>query len=974
MKDLRLILPLFLLIVLLFALTGCDGISPVIPEPGATEADVSGQILMPLICCLPLPQDSMNKQNTDISCVDCDETELWGEVANAVVELRSAEKGKCNKVLDSTFTDVSGYYEFNDVEPGLYIVTAYCSEQENDGYFLKDVVEKVSEETIDAGIPDCDSTALALVIEKINGCYNDWYECFNQYTQIYQLVTKIADAIGEVDIPAIESHEDFGVYTVTTTPPCCDADTNDLVDLICQWDCCLAPGVTENGGEEDEDNPAISIDKVLTSADPDPAEKGSLLTYTVTVTNIGDVTLNNVTVNDPMLDPSLQSCPTLAVGATCVLVGTYTVTQADVDAGEINNTATGDSDETDSVQDSETVLINQNPAIEVTKEADVVDSAGIGDTITYSYEVTNTGNVTLTNVTAVDNLLGAVTLSATELAPGDSATGSLQHVVIEGDLPGPIDNRVDAEGTAPDSSTVTDSASESVDLESTPAISIDKVLTSADPDPAEKGSLLTYTVTVTNIGDVTLNNVTVNDPMLDPSLQSCPTLAVGATCVLVGTYTVTQADVDAGEINNTATGDSDETDSVQDSETVLINQNPAIEVTKEADVVDSAGIGDTITYSYEVTNTGNVTLTNVTAVDNLLGAVTLSATELAPGDSATGSLQHVVIEGDLPGPIDNRVDAEGTAPDSSTVTDSASESVDLESISLTIKKIAGGASCGVYDTPYPGTDWEFTITGPNAFSDSFTLGNNGEKVYPGLAPGSYIITETQTWGYNCAADVSGATSVTGQNPVTIEIADKADVTAIFTNTWGFDESGQQHLLVSKNDIPIELQNLVENHTDEGVLATIRITQVAGNSANYPIPYFKINLKTHSENYSLSNVDGWCITKNLSINQGKDYKVIVFPATTTIEDKIENIWGIFDKDDIGTGDYRTVDHVQKAIWKFTDEGSLTGKALNLYNYGLNNPNSNAEGIIIIPVENCGEDKASGASILSREIGISVDKNR
>ena len=49
--------------------------------------------------------------------------------------------------------------------------------------------------------------------------------------------------------------------------------------------------------------------------------------------------------------PASNTCASVAVGDTCVLVGTYTVTQADVDAGEMVNTATADSDETDPVTD-----------------------------------------------------------------------------------------------------------------------------------------------------------------------------------------------------------------------------------------------------------------------------------------------------------------------------------------------------------------------------------------------------------------------------------------------------------------------------------------------------------------------------------------------------------------------------------------------------------------------------------------------
>jgi hypothetical protein len=238
MKDLRVFLPVFLLILIVFLLTGCGGF---VPSPGATDEDVttiSGQIKMPLICCDTLSEtaEGISRETT------CDESELWNPTAGAIVELKSAEKGKCNKVIDEATADDTGYYLFEDVQPGLYIITAKCPVTGNEGFLLKDVAEKFSGVALDAGIPDCTSTALALVIEKINNCYNDWYQCFGKLTasKIYNKVEDIADAIGTVDIPAIKTHADFGNY--------CEGGDEDLVDLICAWSCCGGPGATGGGG------------------------------------------------------------------------------------------------------------------------------------------------------------------------------------------------------------------------------------------------------------------------------------------------------------------------------------------------------------------------------------------------------------------------------------------------------------------------------------------------------------------------------------------------------------------------------------------------------------------------------------------------------------------------------------------------------------------------------------------------------
>src|SRR4029079_4926783 len=73
--------------------------------------------------------------------------------------------------------------------------------------------------------------------------------------------------------------------------------------------------------------------------------QGDEITYTVTVLNDGNVTLTDVTVDDPLCTPDFQSGDTgndqiLGVGELWTYTCTYAVTQDDVDSGAIVNTAT----------------------------------------------------------------------------------------------------------------------------------------------------------------------------------------------------------------------------------------------------------------------------------------------------------------------------------------------------------------------------------------------------------------------------------------------------------------------------------------------------------------------------------------------------------------------------------------------------------------------------------------------------------
>src|SRR5699024_10682519 len=136
----------------------------------------------------------------------------------------------------------------------------------------------------------------------------------------------------------------------------------------------------------------------------------------------------------------------------------------------------------------------------------------------------------------------------------------------------------------------------------------------------------------TNTGNVTLTEVTVNDEMLGGDLAVEPsTLAPGEKGIYTGVYTVTQEDIDNKEkIVNiaTATGTPpDPTDPEDPTEPpvtppvedeVPVENNPKISLVKEADK-EKLVEGETVTYTFTATNTGNTTLEKVNLVDELEG-------------------------------------------------------------------------------------------------------------------------------------------------------------------------------------------------------------------------------------------------------------------------------------------------------------------------------------------------------------------
>ena len=203
-------------------------------------------------------------------------------------------------------------------------------------------------------------------------------------------------------------------------------------------------------------NPAVAIDKAATVspvADQQAAKAGDTIAYAYQVTDTGNVTLASLAVNDPSLGAvtcPAPASPGLAPGAseTCTAGETHTVTQADVDAGQVNDTATATGTDTargtspDSAPSRVTILTAAAaPAVSLRKIGTVSPAADqkaarVGDTIVYSFQVTNTGNVTLASLAVSDPTGGAVrcpTLAAPGLAPGHTVTctGNTRHVVSQ---------------------------------------------------------------------------------------------------------------------------------------------------------------------------------------------------------------------------------------------------------------------------------------------------------------------------------------------------------------------------------------------------------------------------------------------------------------------------------------------------------------------------------------------------------------
>ncbi len=168
-----------------------------------------------------------------------------------------------------------------------------------------------------------------------------------------------------------------------------------------------------------------------------------------------------------------------------------------------------------------TIPAIQNPSISLTKAANITSFSAPGVPVTYTYDVTNNGNVTLTDVGVNDVPLGAIDCPNSTLAVGAIEVCSASYTTTQADVDkGSITNTATATGTSPEGTVVTNPSTVTIPGVSTPGITITK--TADIPSFAAANTTIIYSYLVTNTGNVTLTSVGVTDPMAGLSAPSLP--------------------------------------------------------------------------------------------------------------------------------------------------------------------------------------------------------------------------------------------------------------------------------------------------------------------------------------------------------------------------------------------------------------------------------------------------------------------
>ena len=334
------------------------------------------------------------------------------------------------------------------------------------------------------------------------------------------------------------------------------------------------------------DGKKINVSSLTLTKTPNPATYsavGQTITYTYVITNNGNVALGpaQFTISDDHIGSPLgtpfpcgPSNETLAAGGTVSCTAPYQITQGDLDAGFVTNTATASGAGFTSDKATATVTGTQNKAISLAKTASPSTYNALNQTITYSYVITNIGNVTLgpAQFTISDDHIGsplgtpfACGPSNESLAPGGTVTCTATYQISQGDLDsGTVKNTATASGagltSSPASATIIGTQTKSVSFTKT-----------ANPTTySAVGQTITYTYTITNNSNVTLSGpFSISDNKLG-TISPCGAgpLAPGVSTSCTATHAITQADLTAGSIVNIATASGNGVTSNQATATV----------------------------------------------------------------------------------------------------------------------------------------------------------------------------------------------------------------------------------------------------------------------------------------------------------------------------------------------------------------------------------------------------------------------
>jgi len=414
-------------------------------------------------------------------------------------------------------------------------------------------------------------------------------------------------------------------------------------------DKCSGTGVTQSATTTCaiQTSPAVTLTVNCPSGQLTP---GGTARLAGTVRNTGNIALTNlVVINEANPATPVFTRDSLAPGASASFTATLDVlnnicsqtfnlrvTAADQCSGAgVSNTA------------ATTCTVASTPQIAVQQNCPA-ESGMPGMPSVFTGRVSNTGNITLTNVTVSRTVFGesSVVFGPVDLEPGQAADFSGTHTVPSNVTGCTYTSTIAAEGRNKCNGVVVrDQNNINCTLEFLPGI---EVQFRCPPTPVASGRTATYSGVVRNVGNVQLNNIrVVNSLTGDRVVYSRSSLAVGQSVEFNASYTVPS---DCCTVTSTLTAtavDQCGSKSVVDTSTGTcpVLYTPNIAVTKVCpDCPTCLEPGDTLTFTGTVSNPGDIALEEVIVSHVVAGATRniLGPIVLAPGQTVNYRTSFVV--------------------------------------------------------------------------------------------------------------------------------------------------------------------------------------------------------------------------------------------------------------------------------------------------------------------------------------------
>jgi uncharacterized repeat protein (TIGR01451 family) len=562
-------------------------------------------------------------------------------------------------------------------------------------------------------------------------------------------------------------------------------------------------------------NPSADLSVVLTS-NPNPVLAGQPLTYSVKVTNSGPNNATGVVLADALPNNTTFVSATLsqgsfftsgnsftallgnlAAGASATVV--ITATPSALAVGSITNTVIASALQGDPVLANNNVSISNtvNPAADlIVTIASNPNPVLIGQSLTYTVNVTNLGPSTATGIVLSDLLPNSVAFVSAVASQGSTSRVGTQVSANLGSLASGATATVTIVVQPSSSSigSIIDSASVSA-LEGDPvttnnaALTITTVKPASDlsiafspiPGPVLAGQSLTYVLAVSNFGPSTASGVIVTDLLPANVAVVSVSSSQGISGIVGSTVTATLGTLPSGNVatltivvrpSALAVGQIVDAASVtgNQSDPVLANNSTSTttEVDPSSDVSiditgapDPVAAGQNLVYTITVTNNGPNPATGVSVVDVL--PASLNFVSSLPSQGASSEVGGVVTTafGSLAVGASATVSitVQATVGSVGVITNSASVS------STTIDPISNNDSASVDVTVAPAADLTITMAAnPNpVFAGGFvsyvmTVTNHGPSPADGVVVSDTLPTAST---FLSASSSQGTTSAFG---------------------------------------------------------------------------------------------------------------------------------------------------------------------------------------------------------------------